>query len=239
MTENITAIMVGVFQVILSINLIIRKKNSVAIASEIIFSLELFYILNGLSIKMTDISWRYIGLTIIEYLSVKIFLVIFMLIARYYSFYKIRALCSNNKENKSEHFKFIRAINNADYWPRLKLGLPGMAGKAHPVTKVKFDSKGFPKFKVYYTVKLRSEYFRESRERHFYMANKILYEDICQHARLKNMFSKKQIKEISCYKTPSGYTWHHHQDAGVLQLVDEEIHAKTYHYGGYSIWGGK
>ena len=36
-----------------------------------------------------------------------------------------------------------------------------------------------------------------------------------------------------------GYTWHHHQNAGILQLVDEEIHAKTWHHGGYSIWGSK
>nr|WP_276574887.1 HNH endonuclease [Paenibacillus allorhizoplanae] len=33
------------------------------------------------------------------------------------------------------------------------------------------------------------------------------------------------------------YTWHHHQIAGKMQLVDANIHAKTGHSGGRSIWG--
>ena len=101
------------------------------------------------------------------------------------------------------------------------------------------EKKGFPKFKVYYTVKLKKKYFCETRERHFYMANKILKEDIFSNKKLRSKFSKSQIKQISQYETPSGYTWHHHQDVGVLQLVDAELHSKTHHAGGYTIWGSK
>lgn len=237
MTEFNIALLVGIFQVILSVNLIVRKKNGIAIVSEIISSIVLLFILNDMSVELRNpVS---LGIALIEYLSVKAFLLIFMLLARYYSFYRIRAICRKGKKVNYKKFKFIRAINNAEYWPRLKLGLPGMANKTNVRTKVKYDEKGFPKFKVYYTVKLKKKYFCESRLRHFYMANKILYNDLHYDSELREMFTKSQIDELSEGNTPRGYTWHHHQDAGKLQLVNEEIHAKTYHYGGYSIWGSK
>lgn len=237
MTEYITVIMVGIFQVILSINLIVRRKNGTAIVTEIISSIALLFILNGFSVEVKNVLWM--GITLLEYLSVKVFLVILMLAARYYSFYRIRALCDQKKKIDSKKSKCIRAINNAEYWPRLKLGLPGMANKTNSKTKVRFDAKGFPIFKAYYTVKLRRKDFKEARERHFYIANKTLYNDKSPKAKIKSKFSKKQIKQLSQGVTPDGYTWHHHQNAGVLQLVEEETHAKTYHHGGYSIWGSK
>ena len=237
MTEYTIALIFGIFQAILSINLIVRQKNVIAILSEILSSLVLLFILNKFSIDLNTITWKVLGLTIGEYLIVKLFLVVFMVTARIYSFYEIKAMCTSKKKNNSNSLKlkFIRKFRKVKYWPRLKLGLPGMAGKTHPKTKVKFDSKGFPKFKVYYTVKLRKRYFCESRERHFYMANKILLND----SRFLAKLSAKQIRELSQGVTPSGYTWHHHQDAGVLQLVDNDIHSKTKHIGGYSIWGSK
>jgi RHS repeat-associated protein len=36
-------------------------------------------------------------------------------------------------------------------------------------------------------------------------------------------------------KTPAGYTWHHSQDVGLMQLVDTKTHLKTGHTGGYSL----
>ncbi|MDG4824995.1 HNH endonuclease [Asanoa sp. WMMD1127] len=35
--------------------------------------------------------------------------------------------------------------------------------------------------------------------------------------------------------TPVGYTWHRHQDCGLMQLVDSKVHGKTGHTGGFSI----
>ena len=235
MTNYIMIFIVGICQIILSINLIVRKKNEWAIATEIISSLILLYALNGCSIQLQNNFWINLGTALIEYVFIKVFLVFFMLVARYYCFYRVRALCQ--KKKKIGFNKFIRAINKVEYWPRLKLGLPGKANKISQKTKVRFDSKGFPKFKAYYTVKLRKKYWKESRERHFYIANKMLCEDNKAVKKLK--LSRKQIQELKQYKTPSGYTWHHHQDAGMLQLVDSEIHEKTGHHGGYSIWGGK
>lgn len=38
-------------------------------------------------------------------------------------------------------------------------------------------------------------------------------------------------------ETPEGYTWHHHEEPGIIQLVDTEIHAQTGHTGGSELWG--
>lgn len=241
MTGIIIAIMFGVIQIFLSINLIMGRKNGIAISSEIISSLILFFTLNQFSIDLKNISWWYILLTLIEYIFIKIFLVVFMTIARVYSFYATRNLCRKKKNKKANTFKLklIRKFNKVKYWPRLKLGLPSMADKRHPKTKVKFDSKGFPKFKSYYTVKLRRKDFRKTREQHFYIANKELYKKILSSSRIRDKFTKQEIRELSQGETPNKYTWHHHQDAGVLELVEYDIHSKTSHVGGYSIWGGK
>ena len=35
-------------------------------------------------------------------------------------------------------------------------------------------------------------------------------------------------------KTPRGYTWHHHQDVGLMQLVEASYHRQFWHKGGFS-----
>lgn len=239
MNEIIICSMVGIIQIFLSINLIIRRKNIIAILSEILSSLILLLALNSFSIDLRNISWMYIGITLAEYLVVKIFLLIFMTIARIYSFYVIKAVSSKKKKMGKKRLKIISKFNKANYWPKLKLGLPGMAGKTHAVTKVKFDSKGFPEFNSYYIVHLRKKHYRKTREQHFYMANKILFKDICYSVRLRSKFSKQEIDAFSQGETPQGYTWHHHQNKGILELVKYDVHSKTPHIGGYSIWGRK
>ncbi|MEZ4300427.1 MAG: HNH endonuclease [Polyangiaceae bacterium] len=34
-------------------------------------------------------------------------------------------------------------------------------------------------------------------------------------------------------QTPPGYTWHHHQDRGLMQLVESRVHRYTGHSGGF------
>ena len=239
MTEYTIAMIVCSVQIVLSIFLIIRQKNVIATLSEIISALVLLLILNGFSIEVTTISWIHIGIVLAQYLLVKLFLICFMLFARIYSFYEVNKLCRKKKKANAIKLKFIRTFHKVKYWPKLKLGLAGKANTIHPKTKVRFDSKGFPKFKSYYTVKLERKDFRKSRDQHFYIANKMLYKNICSNSRIRAKFSKKEIKDFSKGRTPEKYTWHHHQDAGVLQLVEYEIHSKTSHIGGYSIWGEK
>ena len=114
-----------------------------------------------------------------------------------------------------------------------------MANQTHGVTKVKFNDKGFPKFRSYYKVKLQRKDFKKKREQHFYICNKKLYRAVMSCEIALQFNGKTYIKRLEQGETPSKYVWHHHQDAGVLQLVERSIHEKTYHVGGYSIWGGK
>jgi len=239
MNEFFIATIVGVLQVILSIILIIRQKNIWAIVSEIISALLLLYCLNGFSIQVNNNSLLYLNIVLMEYLFVKIFLVAFMAITRYCSFYIIKRACRKRKKAQIRKLKFVKLFFRAKYWPKLKLGLPGMAGKVHSKTKIRFDEKGFPKFKSFFKVKLKKDLWINTRERHFDMANKALRNELATNSRLKARFTKVQIKQIEKCITPNGYTWHHHQDAGVLQLVDEDLHSKTHHIGGYTIWGSK
>ena len=51
-------------------------------------------------------------------------------------------------------------------------------------------------------------------------------------------FTDRQLEQIRNGDKPEGYTWHHHEEPGRMQLVDSEIHAKTPHTGGRSLWGG-
>lgn len=239
MNELIICSIVGGIQIVLSIIMIVRRKNIIATFSEIISSILLLCTLNYFSNAFAYISLKCVVFTLVEYVSVKIFLIIFMLIARIYSFNTIKELSRKNKKTGKIKLRIIQKFNKIRYWPRLNLGLPNKAGRKHSVTKVKFDEKGFPKFKSYYTVKLQKEDHHKTREQHFYIANKILYKNICSDSRLRKKFSKREIKVLSQGKTPSKYTWHHHQDPGVLQLVEYKIHSKTKHDGGYSIWGSK
>ena len=239
MNKFIIVVIVGVLQIILSIALIARKKNKWAIFCEIISSLILFGYLIGFSVEVGNNLLVYFLISLTGYLFVKIFLVVFMIVARYSSFYIIRAFCKKKKKANSLVIKFARVFSKVKYWPTLKLGLPGMAGKIHPKTKVKFDEKGFPKFKAHSTIKLNRRYWHETRERHFYIANKILFDETQRSARARNKYTRQQIHELANGITPNGFVWHHHQDAGVLQLVEEKIHSKTFHIGGYTIWGNK
>ena len=67
------------------------------------------------------------------------------------------------------------------------------------------------------------------------MANRTLYKEVSR--RMNRKFTSAEMYDFSHGVTPKRYTWHHHQDRGVLELVDTKIHSETPHIGGYSIWG--
>lgn len=61
-----------------------------------------------------------------------------------------------------------------------------------------------------------------------------------QQGRVKaSSFTAKQLQQIGAgAKKIDGYTWHHHQDSGRMQLVPELVHKKTGHIGGEAMGGG-
>jgi filamentous hemagglutinin len=53
-------------------------------------------------------------------------------------------------------------------------------------------------------------------------------------------FTPQQLQEIkSGSSTIEGYTWHHHQDTGRMQLVPRDLHRQTGHVGGEGMAKGK
>ena len=82
--------------------------------------------------------------------------------------------------------------------------------------------------------------YLESNAVHFNIANDTLYQAIQAVAILAQELglSQSDIQALANGQTPEGYTWHHHEEPGVLQLVDEETHAQTAHTCGRAIWGG-
>ena len=54
---------------------------------------------------------------------------------------------------------------------------------------------------------------------------------------LRDYFTEDQIDDIMHGIQPDGFTWHHNEKEGLMQLVKTDIHDKTGHTGGMSIWG--
>ena len=142
--------------------------------------------------------------------------------------YALQGFCANGKdsENNTEGSK----------------GIPGgdlsMAGQIHPVSGVSFDADGFPVFDSKYNAYLQPSSYTASDYRQFKDATEQLANEIQKNPSFGNMFSQDQLDDIRNGIKPEGYTWHHHQQTGKMQLVDSNLHRLTGHTGGRSIWGG-
>ncbi|QBK26944.1 HNH endonuclease [Ureibacillus thermophilus] len=125
-------------------------------------------------------------------------------------------------------------------------------GTEHPETGVPFEDKTvelpdgevkegvFPIFESKFSVELPEDYYLESDDVHFSIANYTLYQAILDNPSLANdlHLSQSDIEMFANGETPDGYVWHHNEEPGVLQLVDEDIHNHTAHTGGRFLWGG-
>lgn len=123
-------------------------------------------------------------------------------------------------------------------------------GQLHPETGVLYEGQSvempngkeavgvFPVFDAAADVQLPAELYENSDANHFLYANQSLSDAIAQDPSLGHQFTAQHLNQINMGITPDGYTWHHHEQAGKLQLVDEEIHAQSGHSGGRAIWGG-
>lgn len=125
-----------------------------------------------------------------------------------------------------------------------------LEGKKHDITGVKFERKivddgegnlkegVFPQFKSEFDAVLLRDEYKSTDSVQFTSANKQLKEAVANDSDLAKKFKPQQLEMIEAGRTPRGYTWHHSEKLGILQLVDTNIHSKTAHTGGRSIWGG-
>lgn len=126
----------------------------------------------------------------------------------------------------------------------------GLEGQNHPVTNVPFKEKivvtnigeevigVFPEFDSSFETQLPENLYTKSDSNQFSECNNQLKDAIETDDELAKLFDEEQLEQINDGYTPDGYTWHHNEETGKMQLVDSEIHAKTGHTGGRSIWGG-
>jgi hypothetical protein len=124
--------------------------------------------------------------------------------------------------------------------------------ESHPTTGVPFVEKeienpengqkethSFPEFKVEFEAQLPENLYKETDATQVAECNKQLKEWCEQNPeKAKEIFSESQLQQIQAGETPKGFTWHHNEDAGKMQLVDSETHQQTGHTGGRAIWGG-
>ncbi|MFY0566283.1 HNH endonuclease [Archangium lansingense] len=108
---------------------------------------------------------------------------------------------------------------------------------------VKFDRDGFAEFNTKFETLLDDVHVGSGqRFSHYKAANQKLSQAIKQDPRLAKELglSADAIEKLSSStKPPIGYSWHHHQDVGRMQLVSLEEHQLAApHTGGMAIWGG-
>lgn len=124
-----------------------------------------------------------------------------------------------------------------------------LAGMEHPETGIPYEMKTIeldgemvqvtvPQFDSVVQVQMPADMYLESDHTHFKFANEQLKQQLEENPELKDQFTAEQLEDIEAGDTPEGYTWHHSENPGELQLVKTDIHQATRHTGGRALWGG-
>jgi hypothetical protein len=88
------------------------------------------------------------------------------------------------------------------------------------------------------TLKLPRNYYNKPRSSHFIYLNKMLKQKVIDNPKFAKNFSKKEILNIKEGRGLKGYSWHHHESRGIMQLVPSKIHTEIKHTGGVALWCG-
>lgn len=124
-----------------------------------------------------------------------------------------------------------------------------LEGTVHPETDVPFTSKEieidgesrlgvFPDFPESYGTQLPETLHEASDYEQATHCNEQLSQSYENGSLDTDQFTDRQLEQIRNGDKPEGYTWHHHEDPGRMQLVPSDIHEKTGHTGGRSLWSG-
>ncbi len=133
--------------------------------------------------------------------------------------------------------------------PQIETKNQHLEGTLHPETDVPFESKWvetregykegvFPDFSASYETQLPENLHEASDYEQATYCNEQLGQASENGNLNTEQFTDRQLEQIRNGDKPEGYTWHHHEDLGRMQLVPSDIHEKTGHTGGRSLWGG-
>ena len=96
-----------------------------------------------------------------------------------------------------------------------------------------------PEFPRCFEFTIPNELFLADDETLFKCCTQELQKALKQDPELASKFTPKQLEQIeSGAPRISGWTWHHAEELGNMQLVQTKIHEVIRHTGGKSIWGG-
>lgn len=148
-------------------------------------------------------------------------------------------------KNKYVRYRHISTINDRYTGKVHPIGVPFVSRNLDytPNVNRKYGNNvqgGFPKFDCVYEVNLKNADLLNERSLHNRYCNEELKKEVQKNKKLKKKFSAEQLEEINSGikdGAPSGYTWHHNEEEGVIQLVDREVHDSVAHTGGYVLWG--
>lgn len=96
----------------------------------------------------------------------------------------------------------------------------------------------FPEFKSAFTTFLPDNLLMTSDAKQFNYCMKSLQNEIKNNPALSKKFIPREFEQIKSGITPSGYTWHHNEQLGKMELVKSDVHNTAKHTGGRAIWGG-
>ena len=125
-----------------------------------------------------------------------------------------------------------------------------LEGQNHPETGVPYERKAvsldtgekaegvFPQFDSKFDVQLPEELEKETDSKQSRECNRQLKEKCESDPEFRKQFTEDQLDDIEHGQTPEGYTWHHSEEKGKMQLVEYNTHSRTPHTGGRSLWGG-
>jgi hypothetical protein len=154
-------------------------------------------------------------------------------------------------DSVAEKAKDASKISDANEMVKLPTRNEGLEGQRYPGTDVLFERvtvtlpdgrkvEGvFAKFESTFDTTLTKNADGSYVADYAKNCNAKLKEAVTNDPELAKKFSKEQLEQIKNEETPDGYVWHHNQEPGKMQLVDEKTHTKVGHTGGNSIWGGK
>jgi hypothetical protein len=108
---------------------------------------------------------------------------------------------------------------------------------------LRFDKHGFAEFETQFETIIDDIHIGSGQHRlHFKAANQRLHDAIKANPSFAKQLglSPDDVMQLPTSKDPpTGYTWHHHQDVGRMQLITRSAHDLAMpHTGGMSIWGG-
>jgi hypothetical protein len=150
-------------------------------------------------------------------------------------------LHSNIRNAVDSRGRVVKLITYADGTEK-RIYNSHLANQNHPRTGVPFNSDGFPIFNNWAKggdFHLSSSQYLDSDAQQFRFLTQQLARRIESNPSLAGQFTSEQLVKIRA-GSPNipGLTWHHHQEPGRMQLVPTNIHSRTSHTGGRSIWGG-